>query len=62
MTSFAIHHGILPMYTGQILATDNAQILQDVSMSNPLTSECNKQSSGKYGKIQDGLEASVRYI
>ena len=60
MTSFAIHHGVLPIYTGQILGTENAHCMQDVRMSKSLISECNKQSSGKYGKIQDGLEASIR--
>ena len=54
----------MPMYTGQILATENAQILKDVGVSNTVlmqSSECSKQSSGKYGKIQDGLESSIRY-
>lgn len=62
MTSFAIHHGLMPMCTGQILPPDacSATILTDTSFTSvPQQPECNK-SSGKYGKIQDGLEAAIR--
>lgn len=49
------------MCTGQILPPDacSATILTDTSFTSvPQQPECNK-SSGKYGKIQDGLEAAI---
>ena len=58
MTSLAIHHELMPMYTGQILAPENVQIPTDTNVYRPES----KMTNGKYGKIQDGLEASIGYV
>ena len=58
MTSLAIHHELMPMYTGQILAPENVQIPTETNVYRPES----KMTNGKYGKIQDGLEASIGYV
>ena len=45
------------MYTGQILTAENVQFFADANVYQPKS----KMSSGKYGKIQEGLEASIGY-
>ena len=48
------------MYSDEMQTAENVQFLVNANLCQQTAAE-NKMSPGKYGKIQDGLESSIRY-